>query len=256
MSKTMRRPGEFVWREVTCRDGEAAREFYGALFGWSFQKGVFPDMPYSLIIGPSGPMGGMMEVGADAPMPPSWTAYLSVDSVDETAAGATAAGGQVMHPPTDIPGVGRFAIAADPTGAVLGVLTQANGDGPRGEQPPVGAFCWETISSTDVEKERAFYKSVIGWREVGGSAGMVVFASGEVQVCDLEPTEPGMPSFWMSHVVIEDLDASRAKMESLGGRVLAPRVDIPNVGAICIFADREGAVISMFQPGAAAPSAN
>lgn len=250
MSEASWRTGEFVWREISCRDGEAARGFYGALFGWTFEPGPFPGMPYHLIVGPSGPQGGMMQVAPDAPFPTSWSTFVSVDDVDEAAARVKAEGGQVMHAPEDIPGVGRFAVVADAAGAVFGILRQSEGDGPRAERPPVGGFCWETLNTTNIDAAKAFYPKVIGWREAGGSAGMVVYAAGETQVCDVEPAEHGMPSFWLTHVVVEDLDESRAKMESLGGRTFAPRIDIPNVGSICIFADPQGAVLSMFQPGA------
>lgn len=247
MSEMTWRPGEFVWREIHIRDGEAARAFYGALFGWTFEKGPFPEMPYYMINGPTGTMGGMMQIGADEPMPTVWMTYISVANVDEAADRAKAAGGSLLVPPTDIPHVGRFALMADPAGAVSGILWQSNGDGPRGDRPPTGAFCWETINSTNVDAAKAFYPQVVGWTLTEG--GMPVFAAGETQVCDLEAAPPGMPSNFLSHVVVEDLEASRAKMESLGGRSLMPRVDIPNIGSICVFADPQGAVLSMFQPG-------
>ena len=32
-------PGKFVWHNLITSDGEAARSFYGALFGWEFEVG-------------------------------------------------------------------------------------------------------------------------------------------------------------------------------------------------------------------------
>jgi uncharacterized protein len=45
-----------------------------------------------------------------------------VDSADETAGECAALGGRVLIEPTDIPGIGRFAVLQDPQGAVLNIM--------------------------------------------------------------------------------------------------------------------------------------
>jgi predicted enzyme related to lactoylglutathione lyase len=68
-------------------------------------------------------VGGMMakpEMSKDAPT--AWTTYFGVDDADKIAKQVQTLGGKVLHPPTDIPTVGRFAILQDPQGAVFGVL--------------------------------------------------------------------------------------------------------------------------------------
>jgi len=49
--------------------------------------------------------------------------YIAVDDVDASVAKVEELGGKIHRPPTDIPGVGRFSIIADPTGAVLSLIT-------------------------------------------------------------------------------------------------------------------------------------
>ena len=62
--------------------------------------------------------GGMFEIkGPMAGMPPAWLTYFSVEDCDATAAKVKAGGGKELVPPTDIPGIGRFAAATDPQGA-------------------------------------------------------------------------------------------------------------------------------------------
>jgi len=51
--------------------------------------------------------------------PPSWLGNLCVESCDGAAATTVANGGSVLKPAFDVPGVGRVAIVADPSGAVL-----------------------------------------------------------------------------------------------------------------------------------------
>ena len=48
-----------------------------------------------------------------------WSGYVATDDVDADTARVAAAGGAIKRPPTDIPNVGRFAVVADPGGAVL-----------------------------------------------------------------------------------------------------------------------------------------
>jgi predicted enzyme related to lactoylglutathione lyase len=65
---------------------------------------------------------GMMKMPAKAMAPPNWLPYVAVENVDATAARTPELGGRVYVPPTDIPGIGRFAVTADPTGAALAVF--------------------------------------------------------------------------------------------------------------------------------------
>jgi hypothetical protein len=57
--------------------------------------------------------------------PPHWGAYLTVGNVDETIRNAKALGANIIVPPSDSPGVGRFSVLQDPQGAVLSIITYA-----------------------------------------------------------------------------------------------------------------------------------
>jgi len=70
-------------------------------------------------------VGGVMAIPPQAKaggMPPSWGSYVTVADVDATARRAVELGGQVVHGPHDIPGVGRMAVIIDPQGAALNVI--------------------------------------------------------------------------------------------------------------------------------------
>jgi len=51
-----------------------------------------------------------------------WQPYFEVADCDAAAAAVTANRGTVIVPASDIPGVGRFAIALDPDGAQFAVI--------------------------------------------------------------------------------------------------------------------------------------
>lgn len=114
--------GAFCWWELQTNDMEKAKAFYISLFGWT--AGGSPDYVEWVHGGVS--MGGMLKIQAEwGAVPPNWQSYVMVPSVDDSAAKATELGGSVMAPPMDIPGMGRFAVLADPQGAVFSVYTMS-----------------------------------------------------------------------------------------------------------------------------------
>ena|SRR5579883_26177 len=118
------RPGTFCWDELHTRDLEAAKKFYGALFGWSGHAG---DRDYWHCTNAGKEIGGITSHMGGAGVPPHWLAYIAVPDVDAVTGKAAALGGKVMMPSTEIPKVGRFAVVQDPTGAVFSPFRSARG---------------------------------------------------------------------------------------------------------------------------------
>ena len=115
--------GAFSWFELATTDTKAAREFYSKLFGWTTSTEQMPMGEYNVAKVGDTSVAGIMSLPADAPhMPPAWGCYVTVDNADETAGECEALGGKVLVKPTDIPGVGRFAVLQDPQGAVISVI--------------------------------------------------------------------------------------------------------------------------------------
>ncbi len=114
-----------VWNELNTRDPEAAKAFYGDVFGWGFEEREFETGTYtSLKVGEAG-VGGMIDITGRAPdeVPAHWLVYFAVDDVDATVAKAQETGGGLALEPFDIAEVGRIAIVKDPFGAVFAVMT-------------------------------------------------------------------------------------------------------------------------------------
>lgn len=115
-------PGQVVWNELSAADQDAALGFYAALFGWRHDGAI-----------PMGPLGeyrmvhaGDTCIGATMPVvpggAPGWLFYVEVDDIDAAAARVEAAGGTLLEQPTEIPGGGFSAVAADPDGARIGLV--------------------------------------------------------------------------------------------------------------------------------------
>ena len=114
--------GALTLNQLNTSDPEAAGRFYAGLFGWRTEEMAGGDQPYWGIYNGDRVNGGMMGMPADAgPMPSHWLVYFGSDDVDADAGRVGELGGQVMVPPTDVPG-GRILVAQDPQGAVVGLF--------------------------------------------------------------------------------------------------------------------------------------
>lgn len=118
--------GAFSWAELMTRDIDGAKKFYSEVFGWELEDSPMPgtDMTYTVIKVDGHPMGGMMNMPPDMPeeTPPNWGTYVTVDSVDESSKKVKELGGEIVFPPMDIQGVGRFCIIQDPQGAFIAMI--------------------------------------------------------------------------------------------------------------------------------------
>jgi len=113
------------WNELQARDLDKARAFYTGLFGWSLKES--PDYT-EIHLGKRG-IGGMMESKAPPGAPSFWLPYFLVENCDATVGKASASGGAVHVPGTDIPNVGRFAVLQDPQGAAFSIIQMSPGHG-------------------------------------------------------------------------------------------------------------------------------
>lgn len=242
---TTNRSGQFVWRELLTTDVEAATRFYSEVFGWRFERS--PE--YAQIHLGEKALGGVMKIPAAATgMPPSWSSYVTVPDVDAAAKTVQGAGGRVLVPPQDIPRVGRFAAVMDPQGAYFNVFKYGSAEEaarPAG-MPGVGEFCWETLSTTDVEGAKAFYAKVTSWK-AGTFHGSATFEAESGAVADIQKTQPGVPTHWLSYVVVADRAAALDRVKRLGGAVHVERIDVPEVGAIAVIADPQGAALGILE---------
>lgn len=111
------------WSELQTTDSKAALAFYTELLGWPVQSWEIPGAGAYYLVGHAHNAGIMDQPPGTPPgVPPFWMVYVDVQNTDATAAKVKELGGAVLHGPDDIPEVGRFAVFADPTGAVFAVM--------------------------------------------------------------------------------------------------------------------------------------
>jgi predicted enzyme related to lactoylglutathione lyase len=117
-------PGALGWTELYTYDTGAASEFYAGLFGWSVGLGPSADgEEYSVFQMDGTPAAGMMAIKKEwGEMPPNWSIYFVVASLDDTIEKAKGMGARQVMPPTDAEGVGRFVYLQDPQGTYVAFI--------------------------------------------------------------------------------------------------------------------------------------
>jgi predicted enzyme related to lactoylglutathione lyase len=124
-AQVVNEPGTYCWSELVTTDLQVSKSFYGAVFGWGAEDQGPPGGPPAYtewkLMGNS--IGGMMLKPEDLPaeVPPYWGVYFAVADADASVAKAQELGASLHVPPMDIE-PGRFAMLADPVGALFNVL--------------------------------------------------------------------------------------------------------------------------------------
>ncbi len=245
--------GRFIWREALTHDLAKTKAFYSGLFGWTLETmKMGPEGEYTIIKQGDKGIGGMMALGKDKThVPAHWESYVSVADVDACFAIAKKNGGTVTWGPIDVPNTGRMGGVMSFDHAALSMMTPAGPDQPSSGRPPVGTFCWETLTTSDVERSKKFWSEVCGWKASSG-AGMPTFAVGEGmenQVADIQQAQGPVPPHWLTFVVVANVEPAAARAVELGGKQMMPVVTVPNIGRIGVITDDQGAAIGLFEPG-------
>lgn len=246
-------PGTCAWVDLMSDDTEASRQFYGALFDWTFEIGVPESGPYTICHRGGRRVAGIGTKPPNTPMPNCWSTYITVDSADATAAKIKEAGGSMMMEPFDVFDQGRMAIATDSTGAAFGLWQPMKHSGHQVENEP-GSFAWHEVYTRDLQKAVDFYVKVFGYKPVNLDGAPYVtlhlgpddkiVAGGVMQMDDKFPED--LPPHWNIYFATDDTDRTVARVLELGGKQLAPAFDTP-YGRMAVVADAQGAAFSVIK---------
>lgn len=239
-------PGTPSWVDLSTADPGAAEAFYGALFGWEFQRADDPAAGgYTMATRDGLHVAGIGPLMAPG-QPPVWTTYVTVGDAEETAAKAQANGGLVVMPPADVLDVGRMAVLADREGALFAIWEPRAHAGAQLVNEP-GSFCWNELWSRDPAEATGFYPTVFGWTPAPQD-GYTEWQLGGRSIAGMLPMPPQVPSqvpaHWLVYFAVTDTDAVVGHTVELGGQVLVPPTDIP-VGRLAVLSDPQGAVFAV-----------
>jgi uncharacterized protein len=277
-------PGVPCWVDTGQPDPQAAADFYGGLFGWDLEDRMPAGSPGRYFVARlrGRDVAAVGSLPEQAPPAPAWNTHVWVESADDAAAKANDAGGRVVMPPFDVTDAGRMAVLSDPSGAVLCVWEAREH---RGAQlvNEAGTWNWSDLNTRDPEGAKAFYAAVFGWEtqsvDLGGGEATMWRAPGYGDFLE-RTTDPDVrsrqadvgappgfedaigwlmpmksdrfpddvPSHWQVTFSVDDADATADRAVELGGRVIAPPIDVP-YARVAVLSDPQGAAftVSKFQ---------
>ncbi len=116
-------------------------------------------------------------------------------------------------------------------------------------------FIWHELVTPDQERSGSFFSKLFGWTLKKVDAGpfgiYTLFQKNGQDVAGMmnpTPETPSNSSFWHSYISVDDVDQCAKRAPALGGSVVVPPHDVPDVGRICIVADPTGAIAHLMQP--------
>jgi hypothetical protein len=227
------RQGEFFWYDVMTTDTRAAAKFYSAVVGWGTQDA---GQGYTLFTVDDQGVAGLMAIPEHAKgMPPCWLGYIWADDVDAMCARLEQEGGKVHRPPTDVPGIIRFAVVSDPQGAGF-LLAKAM---PRETTPPPlpigtpGTIGWRELMAGEWKAAFAFYEKLFGWTkteafEMGPMGTYQLFATGAQPTGGMMTKPDAVPvpngGYYFN---VDAIDAAIERVKANGGTILNGPNEVP-----------------------------
>jgi len=244
--------GKVVWNDLVTQDLDAARRFYGGLFGWTFEQTTSPEgQPYLLTRSGRILVAGMVAVNSpikDVELS-RWLPYMSVRDVDASVSRATAAGATVLVSPRDV-NLGRVAVIEDKEQTVLGLARSRIGDPDDATTAPAaGRVVWTELLATDPAAASRFYQTVIGITahtiERHGGPYTLLSEGGIDRAGILKNPSDDAAPVWLTYFGVEDPVSAAARVEALGGKVILPPSPQLRDGTMAVVTDPTGALFAL-----------
>ena len=165
------------------------------------------------------------------------------------------AGGTVRRAPEDIPGVGRFAVVADPQGAGFMLFEPLPGsERPVVAQGTPGRAEWHELHAADRDAAFDFYAGQFGWTkaeafDMGPMGTYQLFAAGDTTIGGMMTKMDAFPTpFWLYYFGVDAIDAAIERITANGGQILHGPAEVPGGAWIVQALDPQGAMFALVGP--------
>ncbi|WP_066289395.1 VOC family protein [Arthrobacter sp. B6] len=248
------RHGEPCWADVQTCDVAAAKDFYGAVFGWRFEDLPTPDgrsyakafLGQDLVatIAPQNPH--QESLGTEA----QWNIYLAADDAKAIAEEATHLGGAVQFGPEQVADTGVMVFIGPPGGGTTGVWQPGTHIG-AGRYNEPGALSWAELLTPEPQSAVGFFQQLFGHevteypQDDGGTYTTLMVSGAEVAGIAAAEEEAG----WQIYFGATDVAETVRRAVAAGAEVLIePDVSDPDApGATATLRDPQGGVFSLLE---------
>jgi predicted enzyme related to lactoylglutathione lyase len=248
--------GNFIWYDVLTNDTKAATAFYKDVIGWEAQEYPMANgSAYTVFSKAPAAVAGLMAITDEmraAGVRPCWSGYIGSDNVDADVARVVAAAGSVQRAPEDIPNVGRFAVVADPGGAVFLLFKPNTTEEPKPVAPMTpGHIGWHELYAGDLDREFAFYSKLFGWTkdravDMGPMGTYQTFATGGEPCGGMMKSCGQMPMpMWNYYIAVHSVAAAGERAGARGAQILNGPMEVPGGAWIVQALDPQGAAFAM-----------
>lgn len=244
-------PGTPTWTDLMAPNAEAARAFYQAVFGWSYDVGGPEFGGYTTARVGDRMTAGIVGNQPDAPpQPAAWGLYFATNDIHADVAHAVALGARELYPAMTVGSFGSMATLIDPTGAQFSLWQAGQHVGWQMINEP-GSTAWHELYTPDAKAARAFYTALLGAtaEPMPGSMEYYVIKHGDQMLCGLMQIDPAwgnLPAQWVSYFAVANADETVATVVKEGGQVMGPIDDSP-FGRIAALKDPSGATFKIVE---------
>ena len=246
--------GRFVWAELLTRDVGAAAEFYGKVFGWTFETyGPADDLKtYTVVLSDGVPIGGMVYASprdeAKKKHAARWVGLMSVPDVQAAASLVEKDGGKVLMPPRKLGERGTVALFLDPEGGLFGVINSATGD-PEDFLAGDNQWLWIELMANDPAKMAEFYKGIGAYEVVGGAAsgessGFRLKSGGYARAGIMGKLDQKYPTTWVPYLRVKSVAETVANASTAGAKIVMQPTQMHGT-SIAIIVDPTGAPVAL-----------
>ena len=112
-------------------------------------------------------------------------------------------------------------------------------------------FVHVELNTNDVAKAKGFYSKMFDWKMEDvpmptGSYTMIGVGDGTGGGLMKNPI-PNAASFWLSYVLVDDIEAATKKAKSLGATVCKDVTEVMDMGWLSIIVDPTGAMLGLWK---------
>jgi predicted enzyme related to lactoylglutathione lyase len=243
------------WADLSTTDETGAIACYSAIFGWTDDPQPMGENGFYHMQKLDGLEAAAIyqqsEEERNMGIPAHWNLYFTAADVDSVAEQAVRMGATIIFGPTDVFDAGRTVAIQDPQGAHFFVWQPKEHIGARVKDDP-GAMTWNELLTTNSGDAIEFYTSLLGLERGETMAPMdyTLLRSEGTEVLGVMQITPDMgevPPNWSVYFAVDDVDATVAQTQSLGGGVIVPATDIPDIGRFAVLTDPQGAFFNIFK---------